>query len=84
MKKPLAILTLALAVTGIGAGSALAAPPAPSDSNPAERSAVCHITGSAKNPVVVIYVPGNANPPRKACAPSIDAGVDSDPGIGTF
>ena len=35
--------------------------------NPAARAMVCHVTGGRTNPVVEIYIPGNASAPRKSC-----------------
>lgn len=69
--KKLAIL-VSLAALTVGSSSALAAPPAPSAGNPSERAVVCHVTGSVTNPVVYVYVPSNAKPPRKACAPGVE------------
>jgi hypothetical protein len=76
MKKPLALLALTVSVAGLGAGSALAAPPAPADANPAARALTCHVTGSARNPVVEIYVAGPSQAPARPC--------DETDGGGTF
>lgn len=67
MKKSFAALSVALAVAGLGAATAVAAPPAPADGDPAGRALVCHVTGSTSNPMVQIYVPSNAKAPRTPC-----------------
>lgn len=69
MRNRLAVLglTAALALALAGATAAVAAPPAPNDANSGDRAKVCHVTGSETNPVVEIYVSGNAKAPRTAC-----------------
>ncbi len=65
MKKLLTLAGVALAISALGAGSALAGAPAPTDPNPAGRALVCHVTGSATNPIVEIYVPAVSKAPRQ-------------------
>jgi hypothetical protein len=75
MKKPLAMLALAVSVAGLGAGSAFAAPPAPTDVNPAGRALTCHVTSSASNPVVEIYVTGQSQAPARPCEDTSGGGT---------
>lgn len=70
MRTALAASCAAAALALAAAGAAVAAPPAPDDGNRGDRAKVCHVTGSATNPIVEVYVPEHANPPRDtSCDP---------------